>query len=83
VGAEDRLDVGRIDSAASCQLVGDPGRLGALLKLADVLLAATAVHRDDSNEPAAGDEADEQQPPLEFRHVAGRIGPVGERTLPR
>jgi len=68
---------------STCQLVGDPGRLGALLELTDVLLAAAAVHRDDGDEAAAGDEADEQQPPLEFRHVAGRIGPVAERTLPR
>jgi hypothetical protein len=68
---------------STCQLVGDPGRLRALLELTDVLLAAAAVHRDDGDEAAAGDEADEQQPPLEFRHVAGRIGPVAERTLPR
>jgi hypothetical protein len=83
VGAEDRLDVGRVEGGATCQLVGDPGRLRALLELTDVLLAPSAVHRDDSDEAAAGDEADEQQPPLEFRHVAGRIGPVAERTLPR
>jgi len=83
VRLQDGLDGGRVGPATTCQLVGDPGRLRALLQLADVLLAATALHRDHSDEAATGDEADEQQPPLKLRHVAGRIGRVAERTLPR
>ncbi len=59
----------------ACQLVGDPCRLGAALQLCEVLLAPPAIHRDDRDEAPAGDEPDDQQPPLEFGHVAGRIGP--------
>jgi hypothetical protein len=70
-------------TSAGRELIGDPGGLGPLLQLADVLLASPAVHRDDRNEPAARHEPDEQQPPLEFGHVAGRIGRVAERTLAR
>jgi hypothetical protein len=81
MGTQDRLDGRGVDAIG--ELVRDPGCLGALLELADVLLAAPAVHRHDRNETAAGNEPDEQQPPLEFGHVAGRIGPVAERTLPR
>jgi hypothetical protein len=81
--ADHRLDRCRVGTAPTCQLIRDPGGLGALLQLADVLLAPAAVHRHDRDEAAAGDQADEQQPPLEFRHVAGRIGRVAERTLPR
>jgi hypothetical protein len=80
--AQDPLDRRRVGTPAAGELVRDPGGLGALLKLADVLLAPLAVHRHDGDEAAAGDEADEQQPPLEFGHVAGRIGLVAERTLP-
>lgn len=85
MGAQDIFDERRIGrpSAARGQPIGDPGRLGALLELADVLLAPTAFHRNHRHEAAAGHEADEQQPPLEFRHVAGRIGRVAERTLAR
>jgi hypothetical protein len=85
VGAKDALDEIRIErpAAARGQPVGDPRRLGALLELADILLAPAALHRHDRDEAPAGDEADEQQPPLEFRHVAGRIGRVMERTLAR
>jgi hypothetical protein len=70
-------------AAPNAQLVGDPGGLGALLELADVLLPAPPLHRDHCDEAAAGNEADEEEPPLEFRHVAGRIGRVAERTLAR
>ena len=77
------LDGRRIRAAAAAELIGDPGGLGTFLELADVLLAPPAVHRHDCDEAAAGDEADDQQPPLEFRHVAGRIGRVAERTLAR
>jgi len=92
MGTQHGLDGGRVRTprrvatspcAVGGQLVGDPRRLGALLELADVLLPAPSVHRHDGNEAAARDKADEQQPPLEFRHVAGRIGPVAERTLAR
>jgi len=83
VGTQDGLDGRRVEATTTSELLGDPARLGALLELADVLLAAPAVHRHDRDEAAAGDETDEQQPPLEFRHVAGRIGRVAERTLPR
>ena len=54
--------------------LGDPGRLGAPLEVGQVLLATPPVHGHDRHEAAAGHEADEQQPPLEFRHQAGRIG---------
>jgi hypothetical protein len=57
-----------------CQALGDPVRLGGPLELVEVGLAALAVHRHDRDEAAAGDEADEQQPPLELRHQGGRIG---------
>jgi len=50
--------------------VDDPVRLGSLLELEEVLLASPAVHRHDGDEPAARDEPDEQQPPLELRHPA-------------
>ena len=60
--------------AAAREPLGDPGRLRPPLELADVLLAPPPVHRHDRDEAAAGDEPDEQQPPLEFRHQAGRIG---------
>jgi len=84
--AQDRLDGRSVGPAAPVpagELVGDPGGLGPLLELADVLLPPPALHRHDCDEATAGDEADEQQPPLELRHVAGRIGPVAERTLAR
>jgi hypothetical protein len=85
VSAEDVIDERRIEraSAARREPVGNPCRLGALLELAHVLLAPAAFHRNHRHEAAAGHEADEQQPPLEFRHVAGRIGRVVERTLAR
>ena len=75
---EDRLDASGIHHR--CTILGgepirDPGRLGAPLEPLDVLLPPPAIHRDDGDEAPAGDESDEQQPPLEFRHVAGRIGP--------
>ena len=54
--------------------VGDPRRLGAALHVVEVLVAPPPVHRNDRDEAAAGNEADEQQPPLEFRHQGGRIG---------
>jgi hypothetical protein len=73
----------RLAPAAGTHLIGDPGGLGALLELPDVLLAPPRLHRHDCDEPPAGNEAHEQQPPLEFRHVAGRIGRVAERTLAR
>jgi hypothetical protein len=88
MGAEhglDRRGVGaaaRVAGAMDVELVRDPARLGALLELADVLLAAARVHRHHRHQAPAGDEAHEQEPPLEFRHVAGRIGRAAERTLP-
>jgi len=89
VGPEDVLDdcrigaVPRLAAPARGELLGDPCGLGALLELADVLLAAPPLHRDNRDEAPARHEPDEQQPPLEFRHVAGRIGRVVERTLAR
>jgi len=83
VGPQDGLDDGRIRTASPGELVGDPGGFGTLLELADVLLAPPALHGHDCDEAAAGDDADDQQPPLEFRHVAGRIGRRTERTLGR
>ena len=87
--AQDILDGPRIGTAwhlaaaALRKLLRDPRRLGALLEVADILLPAPPVHRHDKDEAPAGHEADEEQPPLEFRHVAGRIGRVAERTLAR
>jgi hypothetical protein len=89
VGPKHVLDDGRVRpvprlAAPACgELLGDPGGLGALLELADVLLAPPPLHRDDRDEASARHEPDEQEPPLEFRHVAGRIGRVVERTLAR
>jgi hypothetical protein len=83
MGAEHVLDGRGVGAAGTAELIGDPGGLGALLELTDVLLAAPALHRHDRHEAPAGDEADEEEPPLEFRHVAGRIGRVAERTLAR
>ena len=61
--------------------IGDPRRLGAALDLVEVLLAPPPVHGNDRDEAAAGHEADEQQPPLEFRHQGGRIG-LGASSVP-
>ena len=79
---QDGLDrrAGRSDRPPG-EPLDDPGRLGPSLELADVLLAPPAVHRHDRDEAAARNEPDEQQPPLEFRHQAGRIGPPA--GLPR
>jgi hypothetical protein len=79
----DRFGIRARANAPRPELIGDPGRLRALLHLRHVLLAPPPVHRHDGDDPAARDEADEQQPPLELRHVAGRIGRVAERTLAR
>jgi hypothetical protein len=57
--------------------VDDPGGLRLAFEADEVLLAAPAVHRHDGDEPATRDEPDEQQPPLELGHQAGRIGPGG------
>jgi len=86
VGAEDCLDRRRVRAdapGAARELVGDPGGLGPLFELADVLLPPPAFHRNDCDEAATRNEADDQQPPLEFGHVAGRIGRVAARTLAR
>jgi len=70
VDAEDGLDGGGIQgSLAGGEPLGDPAGLGPLLELAHVLLAAPALHRNDRDEAAAGDEADDEQPPLELRHA--------------
>jgi hypothetical protein len=78
VGSEHGLDGRRIDGFAVPELIRDPGGLRLALELADVLLAATAVHRHHRHETAASDQADDEQPPLEFRHVAGK-----DRAAPR
>lgn len=67
--AQDGLDVNRIElAAATAEPVRNPLRLGRELGLLEVLLAACPVEEDDGDEPAAGDEADEEQPPLELGH---------------
>jgi hypothetical protein len=81
--AQDRLDGARVElPVAPGQARGDPRRLRPALELDDVLLAPPAVHRDDRHEAAAGHEADDEQPPLELRHQAGRIGPGGAPGFP-
>ena len=73
--AQDRVDGRRVDPHVRAgELINDPGRLRAPFEADDVLLAPPAVHRDDGHQPAARDEAHEQQPPLELRHQGGRIG---------
>lgn len=73
--AQDGLDRSRIQGTIpGGELIGDPRRLGAALELVEVLLAPPPVHGNDRDEATAGHEADEQQPPLEFRHQGGRIG---------
>ena len=69
-------ELGAERSIASAEAVGDPCRLCPSFEVSEILIAATAVHRDDRDESPAGHEPDEQQPPLEFRHQAGRIGPA-------
>jgi len=75
VGPQDVLDgrgIGtapRLATPARGELIGDPRGLGALLELADVLLPASPLHRDDRDEASARHEPDEQEPPLEFRHA--------------
>ena len=50
------------------QAGGDPLGLGRQLRFVDVRIATGAVEEDDRNEPAAGHQPDEQQPPLELGH---------------
>ena len=72
---QDGLDGPGIDiTTGSREPIGDPGRLGPPLQLRDVVLAPPTVRRHDRNEAAPGHEPDDEQPPLEFRHLAGRIG---------
>lgn len=53
---------------------GDPVRLGPPLEVGEIFLATTTVRRYDRHETPARHEPNEEQPPLEFRHQAGRIG---------
>jgi hypothetical protein len=72
---QDGVDCQGIDiRAGTGEPLGDPGRLGPPLELGDVLLAPPSVGRHDGDEAATGHEPDDEQPPLEFRHLAGRIG---------
>jgi hypothetical protein len=67
--AEDGLDLARVKTPfAAAQPRRDPAGLGRELGLVEVLLASGAVEEDHGDEAAAGDEADEQQPPLELGH---------------
>ena len=66
--AQDCLDVARPKLAAGRQARGDPARLGGQLRLLDIPFAPGAVEEDDRDEATAGDEPDEQQPPLELGH---------------
>jgi hypothetical protein len=80
---QDGLDRGRVHPHLGAgEAIGDPGRLGPSLELDEILLAPPPVHRHDRDEPAARHEADEQQPPLEFRHQPGRIGPDEPGLVP-
>jgi hypothetical protein len=73
VGAQDRLDRTPVEVARKRRDPGgDPGRLGPKLILVDVLVAPTAFHVDGGDDGAAGDEPDDEQPPLELGHQAGR-----------
>jgi hypothetical protein len=72
---QDGVDGLGVDSTARTgEPLRDPGRLGSPLELRDVLLAPPDVRRHDRDEAAPGHEPDDEQPPLEFRHLAGRIG---------
>jgi hypothetical protein len=67
--AEDCLDLVRVEPPlAAAEPGGDPLRLGRELGLLDVLLAPRPVEEDDGDEPTTGDQADEEQPPLELGH---------------
>jgi hypothetical protein len=74
VEVEDAFDDVSIGGGTARKPVCDPRRLAPTLKLAEVLLTSTAVHQDHRHEAAAGHEPDDQQPPLELRHQAERIG---------
>jgi hypothetical protein len=65
----DRRPIERATGAA--HPLRDPVRLGGPLELVEVVLPAPAVHGQHGDEPAACNEPDEQQPPLEVRHQAG------------
>jgi hypothetical protein len=56
------------------QPIGDPADLGAPFELGQVLVATPGVHLNDRDQAAPGHEPDDQQPPLELSHQAGRIG---------
>jgi len=55
------------------QAFADPRRLGGPLALTDLVLATGAVHEDQRHEAAAGDQADDQQPPLKLGHQGCRV----------
>jgi hypothetical protein len=74
VGPEDGLGRVGIDVPPfGRQAFADPGRLGGPLALIDLVLAASAVHEDERHEAAAGDQADDQEPPLELGHQGCRV----------
>jgi hypothetical protein len=73
VGPQDGLGIVAADrSALAREPHGDPGRLGPALVIGDVPVVPRALHEDDGDEPATGDDPDDQQPPLELGHYAAR-----------
>lgn len=81
---EDRGDRSPIDVAVEAvDPLGDPVRLGLALEIVEVVLAAPGMHGDHGDEPAASNEPDEEQPPLERSHQPGRIGRTENRIVAR
>jgi hypothetical protein len=56
----------------------DPIRFGVPLVIGEIRIAPRALEEDDRDEPAARDEPDEEEPPLELGHSGG--APAGHRA---
>lgn len=67
--AQDGFDLARVEApVTAAEPRRDPAGLGRQLGLLDVLVTTGTVEEDDGDEPAAGHQPDEEQPPLELGH---------------